>query len=384
MQNFCYRLYLIKRLVVCTFVLQFSSQLFALDNNEFVTAFIRNYDQQNFTAQVGLVKANKKTIPATITRLTSQALHDTSGFDEQMYLLNIASSIAYMHFHWNADAKPLDILEPIIAKQLKQEQVRLDTLTESKKKERMLGNFVMNRHEQEMRKQGLSMVLYPHWLHRIMFECKVCHNDVFKMKRWVNNISQQDIVAGRQCGICHNGTLAFSATDNCERCHLAGKAGAEHLHKPSSVSQARIKKAAEKVGAKWRPENLANGVLPLDKFQFINWLELKRRNVFTPIASLDKTYQEKLRDNRILFRSKSDFVNDVIFDHKIHSDWIKCSSCHPAIFKDKLGGNNIKMMDMHRGRFCGHCHGKVSFSFADCKRCHKESNKHPPPAILIR
>ena len=140
----------------------------------------------------------------------------------------------------------------------------------------------------------------------------------------------------------------------------------------------------EKVGAKWRPENLPDGKLPLDKFGFIDWLTLKRRNVFKPIVSLDKNYKEETRDNKILFKPKSDFVDNVLFDHKIHSDWIKCSSCHPAIFKDKLGGNKIKMLDMRQGRYCGHCHGKVSFTFADCKRCHKESNRHPPDDALIR
>jgi len=65
-------------------------------------------------------------------------------------------------------------------------------------------------------------------------------------------------------------------------------------------------------------------------------------------------------------------VDDVLFDHQVHSDWIKCSTCHPAIFRDELGGNMIKMTDMAKGRFCGHCHGKVSFTFADCLRCHKK------------
>lgn len=141
---------------------------------------------------------------------------------------------------------------------------------------------------------------------------------------------------------------------------------------------------AEKVGAVWRPENLADGKLPLDRFGFINWLELKKRKVFTPVVSLDKNYREQIRDNKILFKSKSDFVNNVLFDHRIHSDWIKCEACHPAIFNAKLNGNHIRMLDMRQGRFCGQCHGKVSFTFADCKRCHKESNKKPPANALIR
>jgi len=326
-------------------MLVFSATCQAIETSSFVQAFIKNYDQQSFSEQVSLVKQNKKIIPDTIAELTKQALSEKRGFDEKMYLLNIASSMAYMHFHWNADAKPLDILDPIIAREQKKEQVRLELIMEGKQKERFLGNFVMRRHEKEMKEQGLAEVLYPHWLHRIMFECKVCHNSIFKMKRWVNNISQQAIINGTQCGVCHNGKMAFSADKNCERCHIVGTPGGEHLHNPASVSQDKIKQAAESVGAQWRPENLTDGKLPLDKFHFINWLELKNRNVFTPVVSLDKDYQEETRDNQIIFKAKSDFVHDVLFDHKIHSDWIKCSSCHPATFKDKLGGNNIKMMD---------------------------------------
>ncbi len=48
-------------------------------------------------------------------------------------------------------------------------------------------------------------------------------------------------------------------------------------------------------------------------------------------------------------------------------------ACHPALFIDKLGANQMKMLDLSRGQFCGHCHGKVSFPFADCLRCHKKS-----------
>ena len=352
--------------------------------DSFIEAFIHNYDRQDFTAQVNLVKANREIVAQSIDSLTRQAMSDKTAVDEKMYLLNIASSMAYMHFHWNGDAGPLDTLDAIIAAELKKEQARLDVLLEGQRQERILGNFVMSRHETEMKQQGLPVVLYPHWLHRVMFECKVCHNAIFKMQRWSNNLSQQDIVSGRQCGVCHNGSMAFSATENCQRCHMVGTPEAEQWHKPASVSQQRIKQAAERVGAVWRPENLPDGKLPLDKFKFIDWLELKRLNVFTPIVSLNKDYKDETRDNRILFKSKSDYVNNVLFDHKVHSDWIQCSSCHPANFKAELGGNDIKMMDMHKGRYCGYCHGKVSFTFADCKRCHKDSNKQPPSAALIR
>lgn len=351
----------------------YASPLVAMTGDAFRSEFIRNYDAQAFDAQVELVKNNKDLIPGVIKSLTDDAMQAERGFEARMYLLNIASAMAYMHRYWHGEEKPLQELEPVIKAELEQEQQRIAILMKWKKEESILGNFVMKQHEPEMRAQGLAMVLYPHWMHRILFECKVCHDSIFRMKRWDNKISQKEIIAGRQCGICHNGTMAFSATDNCERCHIVGRPEAESLHHPEKVDMDKLKQAAERVGAQWYPEKLPSGKLPLDRFQFVDWLALKNNGVFRPVVSLDANVNEESRNNRILFKSNSDFVSDVIFDHKVHADWIKCSTCHPAIFKAELGGNTIKMTDMASGQFCGHCHGKVSFTFADCLRCHKKT-----------
>jgi len=347
----------------------------AMDNATFLQQFKYNYEEQKFNAQLDLVKHNKAIIPGTVTDLIKEAMSDKYSFEERMQQLNIASAIAYMYLHWHKDDSLIKQVTPFIQAELKKEKKRVAEIMKWKKEERFLGNFVMKKHEKKMAKRGLSMVLYPHWLHRIMYECKVCHNSIFKMKRWDNNLSWQNIKKGEQCGVCHNGVEAFAATEasNCKLCHVAGSPNAEHLHHPEKIRQASIKAAVEGVGAQWRPENLPDGKLPLDRFQFIDWMKLKENNVFSPIASLDKNTVEETRDNKILFASKSGFVSDVIFDHKVHSDWIKCASCHPAIFKDELGGNRMKMTDMSKGLYCGHCHGKVSFTFADCLRCHKKT-----------
>ena len=344
----------------------------AMSTTEFLNIFTKNYYEQKFVAQTNLVKENRNLVPVAVSTLIDESRSGNKSFGERMYLLNIASAMAYMQRHLHGDDKPLMKVEPIIKEELKQERMRNAELMKWKKEEQFLGNFVMKRHEKELQKAGLAPVLYPHWRHRILFECKVCHNSIFIMQRWVNNISQGKIAAGKQCGVCHNGTLAFGVENNCERCHIAGKPGAERLHNPDLIDHAQVKRAAERVGAQWRPENLTNGRLPLDRFGFIDWLQMKRDNVFTPVVSLDSNFKEQSRNNRILFVSKSSFVNDVLFNHKVHSDWINCDTCHPAFFSDKLGGNDMKMQDMSSGRYCGHCHGRVSFKFADCKRCHSQ------------
>jgi c(7)-type cytochrome triheme protein len=52
--------------------------------------------------------------------------------------------------------------------------------------------------------------------------CKACHVDgIFpKMKQGGVKITMSDIVAGKSCGVCHNGVKAFEAKANCERCHI--------------------------------------------------------------------------------------------------------------------------------------------------------------------
>lgn len=51
--------------------------------------------------------------------------------------------------------------------------------------------------------------------------CKDCHNsDLFPtMKKGSANITMKDIKEGRYCGVCHNGKVTFSVTENCGRCH---------------------------------------------------------------------------------------------------------------------------------------------------------------------
>lgn len=366
------------RLLLAAVLLVLGSWLFptsaaTMTAEAFRAEYIRNYEARAYDAQAKLVKAHPALVPGVIQSLATDAMQSERGFESRMSLLNIASSLAYMHRHWNGDDKPLQALEPIIKAELEQEQQRVARIMKWKKEESILGNFVMKQHDKEMTEKGVSPVLYPHWMHRAIFDCKVCHESIFHMQRWSNPISHKEIDAGRQCGACHDGKLAFSSTEKCERCHIVGRPEAEALHHPEKVDLNKLKQAAERVGAKWNPEKLPNGKLPLDRFNFIDWLALKNAGAFSPLVSLDPNVKDETRDNRILFKSSSDFVSDVIFDHKVHADWINCITCHPAIFKDELGGNRIKMIDMASGQFCGHCHGKVSFTFADCLRCHKKT-----------
>jgi len=83
------------------------------------------------------------------------------------------------------------------------------------------GDIVINNYSTEA---GIRPVIFPHWFHRIRFNCKTCHADLgFKFKAGGNQINMLKIINGDYCGACHNGEKAW-ALENCELCHT-GKPG---------------------------------------------------------------------------------------------------------------------------------------------------------------
>jgi len=78
-------------------------------------------------------------------------------------------------------------------------------------------------------KDDPGVVTFSHEKHNAAGDkCTDCHVKIFKLKKGGSGeINMTNIRAGKQCGMCHNGTkevegkIIFRATDeaNCERCH---------------------------------------------------------------------------------------------------------------------------------------------------------------------
>lgn len=360
------------RVIAVLLFFAFSLSVEAADT-AFREEFIRNYKESKFEEQARLVQKSKSVIPEEIGALLRDAL--TKDVNERNYLLNIANIMAYMYHHWHGKGEKLiDGVQAVINEEIRKEDEKVAELMKWKKEERFVGNIVLKANMGEMQKKDLNPVLYPHWFHRIMFQCRVCHDKVFAMNRWENKITHAEMSQGRQCGLCHDGKISFGVDEQCERCHIAGKPEAASLYDIKKIDYKKIKDATAKIGGFWDEGKLQAGKMPLDKFQFIDWMALKNKNVFRPLASLskDKESTHEIRDNKILFETKNKSVGNVLFSHKSHSDWINCSSCHPTIFKDKLGSNDVRMADMSNKMMCGYCHGRVSFTFANCPRCHNK------------
>ncbi|MBC8414355.1 hypothetical protein H8E50_11905, partial [bacterium] len=61
------------------------------------------------------------------------------------------------------------------------------------------------------------------------------------------------------------------------------------------------------------------------------------------------------------------------FSHDKHAIWNGCDSCHPLIYETLEGPVTFfSMNDIFAGKYCGVCHGKVSFPPLQCQRCHSD------------
>ena len=65
---------------------------------------------------------------------------------------------------------------------------------------------------------GTPVAMFPHWIHRIRYKCYACHPALFEMKAGANAVSMDLIMAGKACGACHNGKLAWAVSfETCTR-----------------------------------------------------------------------------------------------------------------------------------------------------------------------
>jgi len=78
------------------------------------------------------------------------------------------------------------------------------------------GDVILNERSE---KEGVRAVVFPHWFHRIRFQCRVCHGELgLEMRAGANRATMLEISNGAFCGACHDGKTAW-AVDNCELCH---------------------------------------------------------------------------------------------------------------------------------------------------------------------
>ncbi len=64
-------------------------------------------------------------------------------------------------------------------------------------------------------------------------ECDSCHDDLFQMEAGAaeqnDDFTMESLYAGKYCGACHDGDMAFASNKRCTFCHIGVK-GFERLH----------------------------------------------------------------------------------------------------------------------------------------------------------
>ena len=65
-------------------------------------------------------------------------------------------------------------------------------------------------------------------------------------------------------------------------------------------------------------------------------------------------------------------IRPVVFPHWFHRMRFRCKVCHSDLgFKFAAGGNDINMLKIIDGQFCGACHnGNIAWAVENCELCH--------------
>jgi c(7)-type cytochrome triheme protein len=214
------------------------------------------------------------------------------------------------------------------------------------------GNVVMRARS---RKAGVAPVVFAHWSHRARYNCRVCHQELgFSMRLGDSGITRNQYLAGKFCGACHNGSIAFTVADGpqaqCKRCHMDDTHDLERQFAEFASS------------------------LPMAPFgNGIDWAAVLKNGTIKPVDVLDSSkaiqFPDKLKQPLKLGTASP--RSDVAFSHRDHFDELDCSSCHPDIFNIKKKTTADFTMDSNiYGNFCGACHLQVAFPMNDCRRCH--------------
>jgi c(7)-type cytochrome triheme protein len=77
-------------------------------------------------------------------------------------------------------------------------------------------------------------------------------------------------------------------------------------------------------------------------------------------------------------------MRPAVFPHWFHRIRFRCKVCHADLgFKFKAGGNEINMVKIIDGQYCGACHnGNIAWSVENCNLCHSGKPGTPTQAHM--
>jgi c(7)-type cytochrome triheme protein len=87
-----------------------------------------------------------------------------------------------------------------------------------------------------------------------------------------------------------------------------------------------------------------------------------------PTGALHAEYGDVILNQR----SDREGVRPVVFPHWFHRIRYRCKVCHQELgFKMRAGANDVSMIDIIDGKFCGMCHNnRIAWGPERCELCH--------------
>ena len=95
------------------------------------------------------------------------------------------------------------------------------------------------------------------------------------------------------------------------------------------------------------------------------------------------TAQAEYADVVLNKRSENNGMRPVIYSHWFHRIRFRCKVCHHELgFKMRATANDISMLDIMEGRYCGICHNnEIAWGVENCDLCH--SGKPGLPSGIV-
>lgn len=113
-------------------------------------------------------------------------------------------------------------------------------------------------------------------------------------------------------------------------------------------------------------------LLPKDAAGDVDWGQAVSDGTIAPRPGPDpKAVERPVMDMNVVLGAKKFLL--VTFPHAVHTRWIACESCHPAIFPltRDVPRPVITLAAIQKGEYCGVCHGSVAFGLEGrCAKCH--------------
>jgi c(7)-type cytochrome triheme protein len=141
---------------------------------------------------------------------------------------------------------------------------------------------------------------------------------------------------------------------------------------PTAIPQEVANVGTNTIGAALKTWEDVVRLLPKDQMGNPDWGRALQEKVIDPRPGVapDAAASDVLALD-VEIASKSDPAFGVTFSHEKHGQWLACRNCHTDRFAMTAGATPMSAEEVHSGRYCAACHGKVAFDVTTgCPLCH--------------